>query len=64
MKGLRIHKRVQLLPGVYLNVSKSGVSLSAGIPGLTHNMDHKGKHRTTVSVPGTGVSYTLHHKKK
>jgi hypothetical protein len=64
MKGLRIGKRVQLLPGLFLNVSKSGVSLSLGVPGLTHNVDHKGKHRTTLSMPGTGVSYTHHHKKR
>lgn len=57
MAGFRFRQRIKLLPGVWLNLSKSGVSTSVGTKGLTVNL--KGdKTRTTVSAPGTGLSYT------
>ena len=56
--GLRFRKRVKLFPGLWLNLSKSGVSTSVGTNGLTVNL--KGdKARTTVSAPGTGISYSV-----
>ena len=56
--GLRFRKRVKLFPGLWLNLSKSGVSTSVGTKGLTVNL--KGdKARTTVSAPGTGISYSV-----
>ena len=49
-------KRIKLLPGVWFNLSKGGVSTSFGVKGLTLNiMDDKVK--TTASLPGTGLSY-------
>ena len=53
----RFRKRIRLLPGVWLNVGKSGVSTSVGGKGITVNLGKRGT-RTTVSVPGTGLSYT------
>lgn len=55
--GLRFRKTVRLLPGVRLNVSKSGVSASVGPKGLTLNLGRKGA-RGTVGLPGTGLSYS------
>jgi len=56
--GFRFRRRVRLLPGVRLNISKSGLSsISAGVRGLTVNIGRKGT-RTTVGLPGSGVSYT------
>ena len=40
-----------------LNLSKTGVSLSVGKPGLTVNVG-RGRRRTTISAPGTGISYS------
>ena len=49
-------KRVKILPGVWFNLSKRGVSTSIGGKGLTVNI--KGdKIRATASLPGTGLSY-------
>jgi Protein of unknown function (DUF4236) len=49
-------KRIKILPGVWFNLSKGGVSTSFGVKGLTLNiMDDKVK--TTASLPGTGLSY-------
>ena len=55
--GLRFRKTVRLLPGVRLNISKSGVSASVGPRGLTLNIGRKGA-RGTVGLPGTGLSYS------
>lgn len=55
--GLRFQKRVKLLPGVTLNFSKSGVSTSFGVRGARMTVGH-GRRRTTVGLPGSGLSYT------
>ena len=54
--GFRFHRGVRLLPGVRLNFSKSGTSLSLGGRGLSLNLSPSGV-RTTVGVPGSGLSY-------
>jgi len=55
--GLRFRKSVKILPGVHLNVSKSGASLSLGRRGATVNLSTHGV-RETVGIPGTGLSYS------
>lgn len=54
--GLRLRQNLRLFPGVRLNFSKSGVSLSAGPKGATTNISTRGV-RETLGVPGTGISY-------
>ena len=54
--GFRFHKAFSLIPGVKLNISKSGPSVSVGGHGLTENFSLKGE-RSTVGLPGSGVSY-------
>ena len=54
--GFRFRRRIKIMPGLWLNLSKSGVSTSVGGHGLTTNI--KGdKVTTTTSLPGTGISY-------
>lgn len=55
--GLRYRKSIKVLPGVKLNISKSGISTSVGKPGSTLNLSKRGV-RTTVGIPGTGLSYS------
>jgi hypothetical protein len=55
--GFRFHRTLRLLPGLRLNVSKSGVSASVGTQGAWFTFGRKGT-RTTVGLPGTGISYT------
>lgn len=57
LKGWRIRQIVRLGPLMRLNLSKTGVSLSLGKPGLTVNLG-RGRRRTTISAPGTGISYS------
>lgn len=52
----RFHRSRQILPGVRLNLSKSGPSVSLGVKGATMNVGPQGV-RTTVGVPGSGLSY-------
>lgn len=58
--GLRFRRSIKLLPGVRLNLSKSGVSTSIGVRGAHVTLGH-GQVRETVGVPGTGISYTEVH---
>ena len=55
--GFRFRKSIRILPGLRLNLSKSGVSTSIGKPGATVNISERGT-RATVGLPGTGVSYS------
>ncbi len=55
--GFRFRRRVKLFPGLWVNLSKSGVSTSIGGKGITLNVGNKGT-RATVGLPGTGLSYT------
>lgn len=55
--GLRYRKQIKLLPGVKLNISKSGFSTSVGKPGNTLNVSSRGV-KSTVGLPGTGLSYS------
>ena len=59
--GFRFRRRVKLLPGISLNISKNGFSsLSLGGPGATANIPiaRSGGIRGTVGIPGSGLSYT------
>jgi uncharacterized protein DUF4236 len=62
--GFRFRKSLRIVPGIRLNLSKSGPSLSLGGKGFHYNIGAKGS-RVTVGVPGTGLSwsqYTSHSK--
>jgi len=54
--GFRFRRVIKLGKGLHLNVSKSGVSWSAGGRGATFNVGPRGA-STTLSIPGTGLSY-------
>ena len=56
--GLNFRKSIQLIPGVKLNLSKSGASISAGVPGFRKSINTQGQVTTTASIPGTGLYYT------
>jgi hypothetical protein len=56
LKGLRFQKRVSVLPGVRVNLSKSGVSASLGPRGADVNIGADGV-TTNAGIPGTGLSY-------
>ena len=61
--GFRFQRRIQILPGVRLNFSKSGISTSVGTKGAWVTFSKKGT-RTTLGLPGSGFSYTEYQSKK
>ena len=59
LPGVRFQKRIKILPGVTINLSKSGVSTSLGGHGATVNVGTSGQRTFSLSIPGTGLSYRV-----
>jgi hypothetical protein len=55
--AFRLFRRIKIAPGITLNLSKSGLSASAGVRGARVTLGPRGVRRT-VGIPGTGISYT------
>lgn len=55
--GLRLRKSIKIMPGLKINLSKSGASLTVGKAGACVNVSKRGT-RATVGLPGTGISYS------
>jgi hypothetical protein len=55
--GFRFQRRVTLIPGLRVNFSKSGASLSIGHRGLWYTIGPKGR-RATIGLPGSGLYWT------
>jgi len=54
--GFRFQKRISILPGVRINLSKSGASASVGPRGADVNIGKDGV-TANAGIPGTGLSY-------
>ena len=50
----RYRKRLKIIPGVYLNLSKSGVSTTIGGRGMSVTYGSKGTY-ANIGIPGTGI---------
>jgi hypothetical protein len=57
--GWRFRKSFRVIPGVRLNLSRSGLSASIGAAPFTVNIGPRGV-MNTLSIPGTGISYQRH----
>jgi hypothetical protein len=55
--SFRFRRRLRVVPGVTLNIGKRGVSTSVGFRGMHVTQGHH-QARTTIGIPGTGLSYT------
>ena len=60
--GLRFHKSINLGGGFRVNLSKSGIGYSWGTKGARFTKTAKGTTRSTLSIPGTGISYVSESK--
>ena len=54
----RFRKSINLGGGFRVNLSKSGIGYSWGTKGVRYTKTAKGKKRTSLSIPGTGIFYT------
>lgn len=55
--GIHFSKTKKILPGVYINVSTSGSSVSVG-PNMAKVNISKHGIRANLTIPGTGISLT------
>jgi hypothetical protein len=55
--SLRLWRRKQLFPGLRMNLSKSGVSVSVGRRGAWYTSGRRGR-RVTLGALGTGLFWT------
>jgi hypothetical protein len=51
---MRFRRRIRLFPGMYINLSKTGISTTVGIPGASINLGRQGAFLNT-GIPGTGL---------
>jgi tetratricopeptide (TPR) repeat protein len=56
VKGLTFRKSIQLLPGLKINLSKTGASLTVG-PRGAHVTVGRGRPKLTLDLPGTGIYF-------
>ncbi len=54
--AFRFQRRIKIAPGLTLNLSKSGLGLSAGVRGARVSVGSRGTH-SHVGLPGTGLAY-------
>ena len=55
---LRFYRRVSLIPGLRLNASRGGLSLSIGHRGAWYTIGPHGHRRVTLGLPGSGLFWT------
>ena len=55
--GLRFRKSISLGGGTKLNIGTKSASVSFGSKGVRKTISTTGRETTTVSIPGTGLSY-------
>lgn len=56
--SMRFYRRVRLGKGAFLNIGKTGVSLSMGVRGAHITFGGAGGTRATVGIPGTGLFWS------
>ena len=58
--GFRFYRRLHLAPGIGVNLSRSGPSLTVGVRGAHLTLGTRGVTKT-LGLPGTGLYYTSRH---
>src|SRR5712692_10016071 len=58
MSGFRLFRRKKLVPGLTMNLSRSGPSLRFGGRGAGVTVGGRRRLRATVGIPGSGIYYT------
>lgn len=61
--SLRFRRSFKLLPGIRLNLGKTGIGLSAGFKGLHVGINSHGQRYTSAGIPGTGLSMREYSKR-
>lgn len=56
--SIRFRKRIKILPGVVINLSKSGCSATVGKRGTSVNLSPGKPTKATAGIPGSGIYAT------
>ncbi|EGT3606795.1 DUF4236 domain-containing protein [Clostridium perfringens] len=56
--GFKVRKSFKIAPGVKVNVGKKSMGVSIGGHGVRYSVNSRTGARTTIGLPGTGLSYT------
>ena len=56
--GFQFRKSIKIGKHLKINLSKSGIGFSWGVKGFRLSRSASGKTKATVSIPGTGISYS------
>ena len=56
--AFRFRRSIKILPGIRINIGKRSISTSIGERGAQVTLRPGRTARTTVGLPGTGISYT------
>ena len=54
---MRFRRSIKLGKGVRLNVSKTGLGVSAGVRGARYSVHSSGRRTRSVGIPGSGVGF-------
>ena len=61
--GFRYRKTIRF--GIFrVNLSKTGIGWSVGVPGARYTKTANGRTRITAGIPGTGLSWVKETKKR
>lgn len=61
--GLRFRKSIRFGKYFRINISKSGIGYSFGVPGARLTYSANGRVSSTIGIPGSGISYTTSHNR-
>ena len=53
--SILFRRRIKIIPGVRLNISKSGLSASVGVRGASITLGGRGGTYANLGIPGTGI---------
>jgi tetratricopeptide (TPR) repeat protein len=54
---IRFRKSVKIGGGLRLNVGKTGIGMSLGVPGARYSINSSGRETRSIGLPGTGVGF-------
>jgi len=57
--GFRMRKSIRVVPGLRVNLTKTGIGMSVGGRGMRYSVHSSGRHTGSVGLPGTGLSYVV-----
>ncbi|HET9098263.1 MAG TPA: DUF4236 domain-containing protein [Candidatus Saccharimonadales bacterium] len=58
---MRYRKSIKIIPGVKVNLTKTGIGATFGVKGAHYSVHSGGRRTTSIGLPGTGMYYQTTH---